>query len=310
MAKLYRSTDGNAPILCGQRTSLVNVLKACLVDGYGAKPGAGWTMPFISADGRRACFRNNGTGFFLQVDQVSPSYDYQAALNCYEMMTSDSAGSNLIGTTSGLSYSISASAGTTARPWICIATDKYVYFFMYDGVTAMPTVAGILAALSNHAGLNFFFGDFEKAYLDDGFACAFLRSTAATGGRSGLGDCAPTTSSVEGHYIARALSGVVGAIGCSAMMSPPGAMSGCVGSAGPTYDGQTALMVSKVAVNNGVVHTFRGYLPDMLAPCHTRPYENLDTVAIGADTYIAVTWASQRSPATTDIAQALFKIEV
>ena len=44
---LYRSTDDDAPALTKANLSLI--LKACLVTGYGNKPGAGWTMPYEDA---------------------------------------------------------------------------------------------------------------------------------------------------------------------------------------------------------------------------------------------------------------------
>ncbi|WP_314260003.1 hypothetical protein [Cardiobacterium hominis] len=44
---LYRSTDDDAPALTKGNLSLI--LKACLVTGYGNKPGAGWTMPYEDA---------------------------------------------------------------------------------------------------------------------------------------------------------------------------------------------------------------------------------------------------------------------
>lgn len=44
---LYRSTDDDAPALTKGNLSLI--LKACLVTGYGSKPGAGWTMPYEDA---------------------------------------------------------------------------------------------------------------------------------------------------------------------------------------------------------------------------------------------------------------------
>ncbi len=38
---LYQSTDASAPILTGSAGSLVTLLDACLVNGYGTKAGRG-----------------------------------------------------------------------------------------------------------------------------------------------------------------------------------------------------------------------------------------------------------------------------
>lgn len=42
----YKSTDASAPVLNGQTGSLLTVLDAVLVNGYGSKIAAGWTKPF------------------------------------------------------------------------------------------------------------------------------------------------------------------------------------------------------------------------------------------------------------------------
>ena len=51
---LYRSTDDDAPALTKSNLSLI--LKACLVTGYGSKPGAGWTMPYEDAAAGKRVF--------------------------------------------------------------------------------------------------------------------------------------------------------------------------------------------------------------------------------------------------------------
>lgn len=51
---LYRSTDDDAPALTKGNLSLI--LKACLVTGYGSKPGAGWTMPYEDAAASKRVF--------------------------------------------------------------------------------------------------------------------------------------------------------------------------------------------------------------------------------------------------------------
>ncbi|WP_314775007.1 hypothetical protein [Cardiobacterium hominis] len=53
-AHLYLSTDDDAPALTKSNLSLI--LKACLVTGYGSKPGAGWTMPYEDAAASKRVF--------------------------------------------------------------------------------------------------------------------------------------------------------------------------------------------------------------------------------------------------------------
>ena len=53
-ARLYLSSDDDAPALT--KTNLSLILKACLVTGYGSKPGAGWTMPHEDAAAGKRVF--------------------------------------------------------------------------------------------------------------------------------------------------------------------------------------------------------------------------------------------------------------
>jgi hypothetical protein len=65
----YRSDDTGAPGLDGQAGSLIALLKACLVDGYDVKPGAGWTVALEDAVNDKIIFRNsavNGTGRYFR----------------------------------------------------------------------------------------------------------------------------------------------------------------------------------------------------------------------------------------------------
>ena len=66
---IYRSTDASAPTLEGVNGSLVALLDACLVNGYGSQSAAGWTIAYTTTNKR--VYRNSttdGTGFYLNVD--------------------------------------------------------------------------------------------------------------------------------------------------------------------------------------------------------------------------------------------------
>ena len=59
-AHLDLSSDDDAPALT--KTNLSLILKACLVTGYGNKPGAGWTMPHEDAAASKRVFAPAKTG--------------------------------------------------------------------------------------------------------------------------------------------------------------------------------------------------------------------------------------------------------
>ena len=60
--RTYRSTDASAPVMEYSAGSLIDVLKACLVDGYGAMPPAGWSYTTIDAPTNRAAFTQGAGG--------------------------------------------------------------------------------------------------------------------------------------------------------------------------------------------------------------------------------------------------------
>ena len=74
-AHLYLSSDDDAPALTKSNLSLI--LKACLVTGYGSKPGAGWTMPHEDAAAGKRVFAPAKTGeldsYLLVHDQSGTS---------------------------------------------------------------------------------------------------------------------------------------------------------------------------------------------------------------------------------------------
>ena len=57
--KLYQSSDVGAPIFYGTSGSLVDLLDACLVNGYGSKSGAGWIKPFPNTGNKVGCYKMN-----------------------------------------------------------------------------------------------------------------------------------------------------------------------------------------------------------------------------------------------------------
>lgn len=62
--KFFQSTDAGAPILTANAGSLNAVLKACLINGYGSKPSAGWELVF-----------ENLTNHQLVVRSINPESD-------------------------------------------------------------------------------------------------------------------------------------------------------------------------------------------------------------------------------------------
>ena len=285
---IYKSTDTSAPVIAGSdRTCLVNLLNKCLVTGYGAKAPAGWTMPFVNAEGTIAAFRNEastGTGFFLKIDQtVHATYAYQFGVSAFESMSSEVVGTLPFGTLNN-NTNTSNTSNSTVRPWLVVANENWAFVNLMPGATTFPTRAAMLSSPYTFNGTFFFFGDIEKINASDGFACMF----AYTQSSSGLGNSSPTGASAGAPYnIARKLSGVVGPHSPGVSLAPP-QKAGSFQSAGGPYTDGSGLICSKLYVSDIesatlVVH--RGHFNRLLVPHQRPPYEVLEQVAIDGKTY-------------------------
>ena len=70
--RFYSSSDAGAPAVRGNTPGdIINLLTKCLVDGYGAKAGAGWTKPYTGTN--VAAFRQGAgsNGMYLRIDDTS-----------------------------------------------------------------------------------------------------------------------------------------------------------------------------------------------------------------------------------------------
>lgn len=68
----YFSTDASAPTLTGTTGSLVALLDAILVNGYGAKAAAGWSIAYTGTSKRDYKQGTGSNGYYLDVDDSGP----------------------------------------------------------------------------------------------------------------------------------------------------------------------------------------------------------------------------------------------
>jgi hypothetical protein len=175
---VYRSDDTSAPSLTRELGSLSDLLEAILVDGYGSKSAAGWTVAFTGTNEKM--FRNdtvNGTGVYLRVDDSAPwnTTSYGAAIvSLYETASAVDTGT---GRTPAVDYPFEfyflGSVSTTAMPWICIADDRTFYFASsYNntdtGSTGTPDF--LKDATYTSDVMHFWAGDFDSYLNSDGYA--------------------------------------------------------------------------------------------------------------------------------------------
>jgi len=163
--KLYSWDDDGAPVL-GTTTdgSLLSILRACLVDGYGTRTAAGWSMPHSDLPNKKAVFAPVSGGALLRLDD-NLNYQY-AKVAGFDAMTDVDTGTGEFPTkadlNAALTYSLfvskRGSTGIGYDQWHVIADDEWFYF-----VTHYPT--------NSYPG-GFFFGAID--HVDPTFSSNFL----------------------------------------------------------------------------------------------------------------------------------------
>ena len=145
--KIYSNTDVSAPPGNGVSGSLITLLDAVLVNGYGSKTAAGWTKVFAGTN--IAVYRNNplapgSSGMYLRVDDTTSNY---ATVKAYKTMSDISTGTDMIPsgtpayTNTAIYWIKSSSADTVYRPWMIVADDRTMYFNTAPNGTAPSTVS-------------------------------------------------------------------------------------------------------------------------------------------------------------------------
>ena len=166
---VYSSTDSGAPSLTGLTGSLLSVLDAILVDGYGSKIAAGWTRPFPATSSYGTYKLGNGTTASLFVyDAGSGSQAGAEALmtgwnsidsieggrvtgsNPYPAYANLNIGFGRVGNYGAVVLRKSTATTAVARSWIAFADSASLYFF---------TKPADPATFANNRWSAFFFGD-------------------------------------------------------------------------------------------------------------------------------------------------------
>lgn len=172
----YRHDDASAPTLDGTAGSLIALLDAILVNGYGSKPAAGWTKPFTGTN--KAVFRNNsvaGSGTYFRLEDSNDAFGTAtfavAEILAFVTMSDVDTGTGQWPTPANITNDVqqrkniikSTSKDATARPWIALATDRSI-------------ILSIGHASSNSArrGYVYFFGDYNSIVPSDANAVALL----------------------------------------------------------------------------------------------------------------------------------------
>ncbi|GAA61814.1 hypothetical protein P20652_3703 [Pseudoalteromonas sp. BSi20652] len=160
---VYRWDDAGAPqVVDGSPSEYMNVIKKCLVEGYGSKSPLGWTVEQEIADPPYIAFKNDlaagGSGgvvmFSAPSDNVSEKTKIRAAQDYISKDTYSRESPFYV-------YDRYSSGSNTISNWVIIGTAKAFYFFCYSP-SAMTT-----NFTSSRYSISFFMGDFESIYPND-----------------------------------------------------------------------------------------------------------------------------------------------
>jgi len=200
--RTYFSTDPDAPELNGLAGSLIAVLDACLVNGYGAKPPLGWTKEHAGEN--KAAYRQVaklGYGqYYLRVDDAPDGTQLgrAAIMSGYESMSSVDEGINMFPQPdqylSPTHIRKSATADGVTRQWLLVGDERTFYLMTYS-----EDVAGY--------SFGFAFGDFYSIVPGDRWNCLIHGRHMATGVPAvyGFGGCRQTTE--QSMFFARSMYG-------------------------------------------------------------------------------------------------------
>ena len=121
--KIYRWDDVGAPVFNKTTDVIAKLFKACLVTGYGAKQGAGWTMPFevsgIKVFRPEVCAEPD---FYLR---CSGNTTTQMTAQVYINMTDASTGVLKLQCSDPFKFA----RGIISGKWILIASSRAFWFF-------------------------------------------------------------------------------------------------------------------------------------------------------------------------------------
>ncbi len=266
--KIFKSTDASAPVLSGTQGSLIALLDSVLVNGYGAKAGAGWSKPYTATN--RAVFRM-GSGrlrAYLRVDEANGTQTgKEARIQSFEAMTDIDAFTNPVIASPHIVVKSDA-ASSAARAWMIGADDRTFVLF----VSFYPALSGGVGGT--------YFGEFLSYVPSDNYGVAIIARIVEAGtgfvNTEVIGSTTQgvTFAAMEGHYVFRDSTGVVKAplFDVLAGMSD---MANCAGgiSFPNAADGSLVLSPLWIRTNAEGMQVLRGRLRGIWAPCH--PYATM-----------------------------------
>ena len=158
---LYLSSDDQAPVITNANLGVI--LKACLVTGYGAKQGAGWTMPYEDAASNTRVFAPKHAGEHDSYLRIKDTGSGKAEIQAYREMTGIDTGEKILELSSPYKYGqVNLRGG-----WVVVASNRSVIIWVDSGYDS-----------DKRNGQMLFYGDTASAH--DGSRCLLLAHSGGT----------------------------------------------------------------------------------------------------------------------------------
>lgn len=299
--RVYRSSDTSAPVLNATAGSMITVLDAVLVNGYGSKTALGWTKPF-SGTNTASYKQPAGTtnGFYLDVNDANPNADTNKSARVlgYEAMTAVATGTNPFPTVAQKSTAVQWVKSTetvvaTPVSWVIVGTNKFFFMWVKKVSTDVGSPGGDIGALQG-------FGDvlsYKTADAYNTMICGVsTASNPATAAELQLVTSnISLTASIPGTFMTRSYTqtGTAVAIGqhCDAhkLSTSAGAFGYSNASQALPYPNgpDTSLYTSSIWVHEASIRELRGIIPGIYAILHDRPLTTGNTFTGGVGTPLA-----------------------
>jgi hypothetical protein len=279
---IYSSNDSGAPAMSGASGSLLTVLDAVLVTGYGSKPGAGWSKPLPNTGSYGIYRQGTGSMFYLFVNDGSGSSGgAEAVLSGWDSITAITAGavtgSNPFPTYTQLSFGGGAGGGSggvilrkssvitaVSRTWTIMADSRSLYIF------TKPTDNGQFVSAAA-------FGDFYslRSGSADTSNCLIIGRTSVSSSATSVErlDSLSTTNlanAITGHFCAHIAAGTGGSITLSKHGDGiKGANSGVLNGTVTYLNGvDNGLYLSPIWIVENSTNTIRGRMRGLWHVCH------------------------------------------
>lgn len=127
---VYRWDDAGAPSITGQKpTDIINILKKCLVEGYGTKQPLGWEIAFEDVAALKIVFRNSmndgGSGGFVKFWSDNDNIRTSLFLHSAASATS-------VDDLFNVGYTKLVACTHQTSRWALIGTSRGFYLFLSD----------------------------------------------------------------------------------------------------------------------------------------------------------------------------------